>query len=58
MEGLFLIIWFYLFAGLLFARVGLFENGWVWQMLFWPGFLCVWIYRRIYEALKTRNNEK
>ena len=50
MTGLFLIIWFYLFAGMLFACLGLFEQHWVWQLLLWPVFSCIWLYNRIKES--------
>jgi hypothetical protein len=43
MEGLFLAIWFYIYAGLMFAMVshtvGFFpKTGWFVQMIGWPIF--------------------
>lgn len=46
MEGVFLLIWFYIYAGLLFSMtsysVGLFQKfHWTLQVLFWPAFLII-----------------
>ena len=48
MVGLFLIIWFYVYAGLLFARVSTYGNffpsvGWGLQTLLWPVFTVIYI---------------
>ena len=55
MTGLFLLIWFYLYAGILFARVsstvGLFPN-WhcIAQVLFWPVLLIVHLVKSICDS--------
>ena len=42
---------------MMFSRLGLelFERynkpgRWIWLMLLWPGFLCIWLYNRIKDS--------
>ena len=54
MEGVFLLIWFYIYAGLLFSMtsysVGPFQKfHWALQVLFWPAFLVI-------QAVKSIRN--
>lgn len=55
MTGLFLLIWFYLYAGLLFSMVscsvGLFQKfHWLVQVAFWPAFLIIQTVKAIRES--------
>lgn len=52
MEALFLLVWFYLYAGLQFGMisntVGLFPRaGSFWQVVGWPVFLAIYLFRRL-----------
>ena len=55
MTGLFLLIWFYLYAGILFAMtsygVGLFQKfHWATQVIFWPAFLVIQAVKSIRDS--------
>ena len=55
MTDLFLIIWFYLYAGLMFSTVsvglGLFPNtGGLTQVFFWPVLLVIYAFKQIRES--------
>ena len=55
MTGLFLLIWFYLYAGILFAMtsysVGLFQKfHWTAQVIFWPALLVIQAVKAIRES--------
>ena len=52
MEAIFLLIWFYIYAGLLFDVVSdavcLFPKwGHFWQVVFWPLFFGVYLFNRL-----------
>lgn len=55
MSGLFLLIWFYVYAGILFAitayGVGLFQKlHWTAQVAFWPALLVIQAFKSIRES--------
>lgn len=55
MTGLFLLIWFYVYAGLLFAMtaytVGLFQKfHWTAQVIFWPALLVIQAVKAIRDS--------
>ena len=52
MEGFFLIIWFYVYAGLMFGMSAKSANLFptmepFWQVNCWPVFLCIYLFNRI-----------
>ncbi len=52
MIAFFLIIWFYVYAGLMFGTVSnaaslLHKCGLFWQITFWPVFLCIYLFNRV-----------
>ena len=55
MTDLFLIIWFYLYAGLMFSTtslgLGLFPNtGCLTQVFFWPVLFVIYVFKQIRES--------
>ena len=55
MEAIFLLIWFYIYAGLMFVMVSsavcLFPKwGYFWQVVFWPIFLGIYFVNRLKES--------
>ena len=55
MEAIFLVIWFYVYAGLMFGTVSntvsLFPKwGHFWQVMFWPVFLCIYLFNRVKDS--------
>lgn len=55
MEGFFLIIWFYVYAGLMFGKFAKSANLFptmepFWQVIYWPGFLCIYLFNRIKDS--------
>jgi hypothetical protein len=57
MTAIFLLIWFYVYAGLLFVMVSdatlLFPKwGYFWQVVFWPVFFGAYCINRLFMAKK------
>ena len=55
MEGFFLIIWFYVYAGLMFGMsvksANLFPTMELfWQVICWPVFLCIYLFNRVKDS--------
>ena len=55
MEAIFLLIWFYVYAGLMVVMVsgavGLFPKwGYFWQVVFWPLFLCIHLLNQLKDS--------
>lgn len=55
MTGLFLLIWFYVYTGLLFAMtaytVGMFQKfHWAVQVVFWPAFFIIQVVKSIRDS--------
>ena len=55
MTELFLILWFYLYAGLMFSTtslgLGLFPNtGCLTQVFFWPVLFVIYVFKQIRES--------
>lgn len=55
MAGLFLLIWFYVYTGLMFGTVSntasMFPKwGSFWQVVCWPVFLCIYLFNRVKDS--------
>lgn len=55
MEAIFLLIWLYVYAGLMFGTVSntasLFPKwGSFWQITFWLVFLCIYLFNRVKDS--------
>ena len=55
MEALFLLVWFYLYTGLMFGMVAVARNdfpkvGSFWQVIGWPVFAGIYIFRQLKDS--------
>ena len=55
MADLFLLVWFYLYAGLMFGMVSNTANlfpkwGSFWQVTFWPVFFCISFFNQVKDT--------
>ena len=64
MESIFLIVWFYLYTGFNFvvasSNICAFPKwGYFWQLVFWPVFLCVFLFKKLkYSIFNLNHNQK
>ena len=57
MVEIFLIVWFYIYAGLLFQMTGLFsEHNALSRVICWPILVTVWFINRV--TIKTTKNPR